>query len=288
MDLSIIMVNYATYDLTRQAVESVINSINAIDYEIIVVDNNSPDDSLQKLEDYFKEYECVKFVANEYNGGFAVANNSGCRQAQGDYLLLLNSDIIIKGNAINDCLTYLKENDNIGVIGCKVSLPDGRLDKACRRSFPTPTVSFYRLTGLSKIFPKSRRFNQYNMSYLDDDGVYMVDSIVGAFMLLTRKLYDECGGLSESYFMYGEDIELCYDVKQLGYDVCYYGKAEIIHYKGGSGSNKRLLYEFHKSMEIFYDKHYKKENNTLVNLMVHAGIWALYYLKLLKLKLISH
>ena len=285
MDLSIIIVNYGTYELTRQTVISVEDTVKTIDYEIIIVDNDSPDNSFELLNNDFKHDKKIQLIQNSNNDGFAVANNIGIRQSKGDYVLLLNSDVVVKENTIEECLDYVKSNNNMGCLGCRVMLPNGQLDKACRRSFPTFTVSFYRMTGLSKMFPNSSRFNKYNMSYLDDSKIYPVDCVVGAFMLMPRNVLDECGLLDESYFMYGEDIELCYDIKQLGYDVYYYGKSEIIHYKGASGKNKRLLYEFHNSMEIFYNKHYKQSDNILINILTYMGIWTLYYLKLIRLKL---
>ena len=281
MDLSIIIVNYATYQLTKDTVMSILATVNDIGYEIVIVDNDSPDDSFNMLCNDFSDYENVTLIQNDNNDGFATANNIGIRESTGEYILLLNSDVIVKENTINQCLYHIKENTNIGCLGCKVVLPDGNLDKACRRSFPTFEVSFYRLTGLSKIFPKSRRFNRYNLSYLDENEVYPVDCVVGAFMLIPRDVMLKCGCLDESYFMYGEDIELCYNIKQLGYDVVYYGKAEITHYKGASGKSKKLLYEFHNSMQIFYDKHYKASDNILINAITHVGIWFLYYIKLL-------
>lgn len=281
MDLSIIIVNFRTYDLTKQTIVSVINTVKNIEYEILVVDNNSADGSLEKLCSDFKNESLVKFIKNKHNDGFAVANNLAFGDAKGEYVLLLNSDVIVEEDTINQSLNYIKSNPKIGILGCKVILPDGSLDKACRRSFPTFEVSFYRMSGLSKLFPNSKRFNQYNLSYLDDDGVYFIDCVVGAFMLINSEVMRNCNGLDESYFMYGEDIDLCYKVKELGYEVCYYGKCKIIHYKGASGKNKRLLYEFHKSMEIFYDKHYKKEDPLVINLITHLSIWGLYYVKLI-------
>ena len=281
MDLSVIIVNYGTYELTKNTVFSLLDTVCDISYEIIIVDNDSPDDSFDLLTDDFENYSNITLIQNQNNDGFAKANNIGIRNSTGEYVLLLNSDVIVKENTINDCMTYIKDNKNIGCLGCKVVLPNGKLDKACRRSFPTFKVSFYRLTGLSKLFPKSKRFNQYNLSYLDENDIYPVDCVVGAFMLIPRDVMIKCGCLDESYFMYGEDIELCYNIKELGYDVIYYGKKEIIHYKGASGKSKKLLYEFHNSMQIFYDKHYKQSDNLLINMLVHTGIWALYYFKLL-------
>ncbi|OED30274.1 glycosyltransferase family 2 protein [Methanosphaera sp. WGK6] len=281
MDLSIIIVNYCTYNLTKNTLTSLLNTIKKIDYEIIVVDNASIDNSLEKLIKDFGNNNRIQFIRSKTNGGFAYANNIGFNNSCGNYILLLNSDVVVKDKTINASLNYIIQHENIGALGCKVSLPDGSLDKACRRSFPTFKVSFYRMTGLSKLFPNSKHFNQYNLSYLDDNGIYPVDCIVGAYMLIPRDIFIECDGLDESYFMYGEDIELCYNIKELGYDVIYYGAHEIIHYKGGSGKNKKLLYAFHKSMAIFYDKHYKETDNFLINIITHLSIWTLYYLKLI-------
>ena len=274
MDLSIIIVNFRTYDLTKQTIISVLDTVKNIEYEILVVDNDSADGSLEKLIQDFKNESLVKFIKNNHNDGFAVANNLAFKEAKGEYTLLLNSDVIVNDRTINESLDYIK-----GV------LPDGTLDKACRRSFPTFKVSFYRMSGLSKLFPNSKRFNQYNLSYLDENGVYPVDCVVGAFMLIDSAVMRKCNGLDESYFMYGEDIDLCYKVKELGYEVYYFGKYNIIHYKGASGKNKRLLYEFYKSMEIFYNKHYKKEDSFVINIITYVSIWGLYYVKLLFLNI---
>ena len=138
-------------------------------------------------------------------------------------------------------LLYIKDHPNAGAVGCRILLADGSLDKACKRSFPTVDVSFYRMCGLSKLFPNSPRFNRYNLSYLDECEIHSIDCLVGAYMLMPSSLYKEVGGLDEDYFMYGEDIDLCYKIKKLGYDVIYYGKNTITHYKGASGKNKRLL-----------------------------------------------
>lgn len=285
MKLSIIIVNYKTYNLTKNTINSLLETIDLIDYEIIVVDNASHDGSLEELQRDFRNNSLLTFIENDSNDGFAVANNLGISDSSGEYILLLNSDVIVKKNTIKNTLNYIEAHDNIGALGCKVSLPNGKLDKACRRSFPTFEVSFYRMTGLSKLFPKSKRFNRYNLSYLDENGIYPVDCIVGAFMLIRRDVLFKCGGLDESYFMYGEDIELCFNIKQLGYDVYYYGKSEIIHYKGASGKTKKTLYAFHESMDIFYTKHYKNLNNFLINALTYLGIWGLYYFKLLLLYL---
>ncbi len=284
MDLSIIIVNYRTYDLTASTIDSVINTVSGIEYEIIVVDNYSNDGSYEALCDKYSGNSLVSMIENSYNGGFAVANNIGFKHSTGDYILLLNSDVILKESTVNKTLDYIKTHDDVGAVGPRVRLPDGQLDKACRRSFPTPSVSFYRLTGLSKIFPKSKRFNRYNLSYLDETKIYPVECIVGAYILTRREIYEKYP-LDESYFMYGEDIEFCYNIVQSGFKVIYYGECEVTHYKGASGKNKRLLYEFYNSMGIFYTRHYKDKYNIFTNYFIYSGIWGLYYIKLLRLML---
>lgn len=280
-DLSIIIVNYRTYQLTKETIESV-NKNHPFNYDIYVVDNASKDGSLLNLEEDFKDQMdagLIKFMSNPENMGFSYANNQAIEESESKYVLLLNSDTKVQGDALEKCLAYMAGDKEIGALGCKVLLPDGSLDKACRRSFPTPTVSFYRMIGLSKLFPGSKRFGQYNLTYLDENGTYEVDSLSGAFMLVRKEAIDQIGLLDEDFFMYGEDIDWCYRLKQAGWKVVYHGDAQITHYKGGSGRGPKAMYEFYNAMQIFYDKHYRKENNPLVNGFIYAGIWGAYGLK---------
>lgn len=278
-DLSIIIVNYRTYELTKQAIESVINHENPFNYDIYVVDNASLDGSLNKLQEDFVHNDFVKFIQNTENRGFAHANNLAISQSSSEYVLLLNSDTQIKGDCLSECLNYLESEVEIGVLGCKILLPDGTLDKACKRSFPDVSVSFYRMTGLSFLFPKSKRFGKYNLMYLDENKTHEVDSLSGAFMMVKRRVIDEVGLLDEDFFMYGEDIDWCYRIKEAGFKVVYYGEEEITHYKGGSGRQSQVLYEFYNAMHLFYDKHYRDKNPLIVTYVVHAGIWGTYGLK---------
>ncbi len=285
VDLSIIIINYCTYDLTKQAIESIINKDYSFDYEIIIVDNASDDDSIPKLKEDF-QYELkeglINFIINTENNGFAYANNLALKTIKSTYVLLLNSDTIIIKDCLNECLQYMEANKNIGALGCKIKLPDGSLDKACRRSYPDVHVSFYRMTGLSKLFPQSKRFAKYNLTYLDENGTYNVDSLSGAFMLLRSEVVNHVGLLDEEFFMYGEDIDYCYRIKEAGWKVVYYGEAEIIHYKGASSKKQetKLLYEFYKSMHIFYNKHYQEQYPWIITIITYTGIWSIYTLKL--------
>ncbi|MBU4607064.1 MAG: glycosyltransferase, partial [Euryarchaeota archaeon] len=171
MDLSIIIVNYCTYELTKQAIKSIISKDHPFQYEIYLVDNASRDGSLEKLQKDFAREEktgLIKFIASTRNNGFAHANNLALKECSARYVLL-NSDTVILNNSLTKCMDYIEGDSSIGALGCKVILPDGSLDKACRRSFPTFSVSFYRMTGLSRLFPKSKRFGKYNLTYLDEN-----------------------------------------------------------------------------------------------------------------------
>ncbi|MGA2675609.1 MAG: glycosyltransferase family 2 protein [Methanobacterium sp.] len=287
MDLSIIIINYRTYEFTKKTIDSIINKKYSFNYELIIVDNASGDNSLESLKkDYYKKIDTglIKFISNNENKGFAYANNLALKQTNSKYILLLNSDTKIINDCLEKCLKFMDTDKNIGALGCKVMLSNGSLDKACRRSYPNVKVSFYRMTGLSHIFPKSKRFNKYNLTYLDENGIYDVDCLSGAFMLLRSEVLSQVGFLDENFFMYGEDIDYCYRIKKNGWKVNYYGEAKVIHYKGASSKKQesKLLYEFYKSMHIFYNKHYEKEYPWIITIITYTGIWTMYRLKLIR------
>ena len=199
-------------------------------------------------------------------------------------MLLLNSDTVILNNCLSKCIEYLEKDENIGALGCKVLLPDGSLDKACRRSFPTFSVSFYRMTGLSHLFPKSKRFGKYNLTFLDENQTYEVDCLMGAFMMVRSETIREVGLLDEKFFMYGEDIDWCYRIKSGGWNVVYYSDAETIHYKGGSNNNQmksKLIHEFYRAMHLFYNKHYRDNYPFIITGITYMGIWGSYSMKIL-------
>lgn len=285
MDLSIIIVNFETYNLTKQAIESVISKTYPFSYNIYIVDTASGDNSLKKLQDYFSKEvgdDLIKFIESSENRGFAFANNLALKEISAKYVLLLNSDTVVLNNCIEKCINFMETDDSIGALGCKVVLADGTLDKACRRSFPDVNVSFYRMTGLSYLFPNSQRFGRYNLTYLDKDGTYEVDCLTGAFMLVRSETIKQVGLLNEKYFMYGEDIDWCYRIKLSGWKIIYYGQAEIIHYKGASSKQEiKLLYEFHKAMQIFFNDHYRDQHNLMITALIYSGIWSTFALKLI-------
>lgn len=281
IDLSIVIVNYKTPELTLNAIHSVYRSDTAYQYEVFLIDNNSKDETVSRVRSDFPE---VIVMENNDNVGFAKANNQAIRITEGRYVLLLNSDTLIQPDTLETMLRFMDEHQEVGASGCKVVLPDGSLDKACRRGFPTPSASFYYAFGFSKLFPNIPRFNQYQLGYLDPDDSYPVDCLVGAFMLVRRKAIDQVGGLDEDFFMYGEDIDWCYRIKQAGWDIYYYPKTHIIHYKGASSRKKpfKIIYEFHRAMVLFHKKHYKQQYSWMVNLLVYAGVTVKFLMALTK------
>ncbi|BDZ69398.1 glycosyltransferase family 2 protein [Methanobacterium ferruginis] len=287
MDLAIIIVNYRTYDITKQTIESVINKKHPFSYEIYLVDNASQDGSLEKLQEDFKKERkdgLIKFIASQENKGFAHANNLALKQTKARYVLLLNSDTVILNNCLANCINFIEKDENIGALGCKVLLADGNLDKACRRSFPTFSVSAYRMLGLSRLFPRSKRFGRYNLTYLDENQTYEVDCLTGAFMLVRSEAIHLVGLLDEEFFMYGEDIDWCYRINAGGWKIVYYADAEIVHYKGGSKhapEESRLTHEFYNSMYLFYNKHYRSEYPWIITGITYMGIWGFCGLKLI-------
>jgi GT2 family glycosyltransferase len=280
MDCSIIILSFNTKDLTVNAIRSVFSSKTGYHYEIIVVDNASADNSVQFIRNEFPQ---VQLIENKMNVGFAKANNQGMKIAKGKYVLLLNSDTIVEPDTLDVMIRFMNEHPRIGASGCKIVLPDGSLDKACKRGFPTPSASFYYVFGLSRMFPNNPKLNQYQLGHLDPDRDYPVDCLVGAFMMVRREAIDRVGLLDEDFFMYGEDIDWCYRIKQSGWEIYYYPYVRITHYKGASSRKKpfKIIYEFHRAMVLFHRKHYQKQYSWLINVLVYAGISVKFTLSLL-------
>lgn len=294
MKLSIIIVNYNTYTLTKQTIDSALEKKLPFKYEIMLVDNASQDDSMARLQEDYKEIisqGLLNITLNDVNLGFAKANNIGMRKSKGEYILLLNSDTYVVEDCLQQCMQYIerynteaaiqgKNERKIGALGCKVILPDGTLDHACKRGFPTPRASFYYFLKLHK--RDKVKYGLYDALHLDENEVGEVDCLMGAFMLMPRHVLDQVGLLDEDFFMYGEDIDLCYRIKEAGYKIMYYPEASIIHYKGGSSKKRRtkVIYDFHNAMWIFYKKHYIKTYSLWINSLVYVGIWAKYALEI--------
>lgn len=271
MDVSIIIVNYNTKSLTLDCISSIVLSEFAGTYEIILVDNASTDGTVGEVE---LRYPQVHIIENGKNEGFSKANNRGILRSSGRYVLLLNSDTVVEAATLRTMLDYMDGNLHVGASGCKLILPDGTLDDACKRGFPTPRSSFYYAFGISRVFRNRPRFHRYKLIHLDADQVHEVDSLVGAFMMVRREAIDQVGLLDESFFMYGEDIDWCYRMKHAGWKVIYYPGTTVIHYKGASSRRKpfKVVYEFHRAMILFHRKHYARKYHTIVNVLVYAGV----------------
>ena len=274
MDLSIILINHNTRQLTGQTVESILDTVKDLTYEIVVIDNSSKEEEV-----FFCEHEKVRVFSGLPNQGFGHACNEAVKHAHGEYLLFLNSDTVIHESTLDQAFSYIYADDSIGMLGVRQLLPDGSLDHGCKRGFPTPMTSLWYFAGLDRVLPKSKRFGRYRQTFVPEDAVADVDCVSGAFMLLPRGVFDEVGGFDEQFFMYCEDVDLCYRIREAGYRIVYYGKVSFTHLKGRSGvSNPNILFHFYHSMRIFYDTHYRDKYSAIVTGMVHLGISAKYAL----------
>ena len=244
MDLSVVIVNYQTFELTKNTINSIFEYDYPFELEVIVVDNASSDDSMSRLQDYFGDR--VRFIASAKNNGFAAGNNQALRVVEARYVLLLNSDTIVWENTLESIYNYMEDHKDVGACGCRVLLENGELDKACKRSFPNVKNSFFRLFHI----PTNSADDNYNLDNLPDDEIYEIDCLTGAFMFMRKEALDTAGLLDETFFMYGEDIDLCYRIKNSGWKIIYYGESKITHLKGASSKKQKskLIYEFYRAL----------------------------------------
>ncbi len=261
MDLSVIIVNYNVRDFLENALVSIEKALDGrlrdgrrISGEVFVVDNASDDGSVELIQ---KRFPKVHLIENKENVGFAKANNLAIERARGEYLLLINPDTIVQEDTFRLMIDFFNEHPKVGAAGCKILNPDGTLQLACRRSFPSPWVSFTKTTGLSSLFPRSKLFGRYNLTYLDPDQTYEVDAVSGSFLMARREVYEQVGGLDEHFFMYGEDLDWCYRIQKAGWKICYVHDTQIIHYKGESAKRSDFdeLKTFYRAMHLFVEKH---------------------------------
>lgn len=287
LDLAVIIVSYQVRDLLRDCLASVLESRGGVALEVCVVDNGSGDGSAEMVA---AQFPAVRLIRAE-NRGYAAGNNLGLRAYGFDtgapaarYALLLNPDTVVAPQALADMLAFLEARPQAGIAGPRLVREDGSLDKACRRGFPTPEVAFYRMSGLSSLFPKSRRFGRYNLTYLSPDLTTEVDSVVGACMLIRGQVLADVGLLDEQYFMYAEDLDLCYRAKERGWQVWYNAAVTVLHYKGQSSRQRSTFanVQFYKTMRLFHDKHFKERSSALTNGVIHASIGLLGALAILR------
>jgi GT2 family glycosyltransferase/uncharacterized membrane protein len=270
--LSVIIVNYNVRYFLEQALRSVRQAAQGLDVEVFVVDNKSSDDSVDMVQQLFPE---VKLIANQQNVGFSTANNQAIKLAQGKYVLLLNPDTLVAEDTFQRICAFMDEHEEAGALGIKMIDGTGAYLPESKRGFPSPMVAFYKTFGLSKFFPKSKRFNFYHLGHLDKDENHEIEVLSGAFMLLRKTTLDKIGLLDEAFFMYGEDIDLSYRVIQAGYKNYYLADTSIIHYKGESTKKGSLNYvkTFYQAMVIFAKKHFSGAGGSLFVLMLQAAIW---------------
>ncbi|MCU0372772.1 MAG: glycosyltransferase family 2 protein [Ignavibacteria bacterium] len=271
-DISIIIVNYNVKDLADNCISSAYKANGGkYELEIFFVDNYSVDGSCELISSKYPDVICIK---NSQNLGFSKANNIALKLAKGEYILILNPDTVLEEGTFDKMIDFVVSNDNIGAVTSKLILGNGELDKACKRSFPTLSAALPRMLGLTALFPKSRLFGKYNLTYLDENKTHDVDSICGAFMFIPKKVLDETGYFDEDYFMYGEDIDLCYRIKQKGYRIIYYPEVTTVHLKGGSTSKTKFSYvnNFYGAMSVFVSKNFRESSKILI-LILKFGIF---------------
>ncbi len=280
-DLGVVILNWNTRDLLARCLETVLASEGDFTMRVIVVDNASGDDSAGMVR---QRFPAVEVIESPVNGGFSAGNNLGLRAlgfygpGQVDagaprYVLLLNPDTEVPPGALCAMVRMMDARPEVGAAGPKLVLADGSLDLACRRSFPTPEVSFYRFSGLAKLFPDSPRFGRYNMTFVDPDQEIEVDSVVGAYMQVRREAVAAAGLLDETFFMYGEDLDWAYRIKQAGWTVFYYPTVTVKHVKrAASRRSRKAQFEFQRAMLIFYRKHYQATTPLWLHGLVLLGL----------------
>ncbi|WP_321345720.1 glycosyltransferase [uncultured Draconibacterium sp.] len=272
MDISIVIVNYNVKHFLEQCLHSVEKALQNVQGEVFVVDNNSVDGSAQLINEKFPN---VAFIQNTDNVGFSRANNQAIQQATGKYVLLLNPDTVVEEDTFEKVLSFMEAHPEAGGLGVKMIDGKGVFLPESKRGLPTPWVAFYKMFGLSKLFPKSRKFGKYHLSYLDKNEVHEIDVLAGAFMLLRKSALDKVGLLDETFFMYGEDIDLSYRIQQGGFKNYYYPETTIIHYKGESTKKGSLNYVkvFYNAMVIFARKHFPGSKAGVFALFIHLAIY---------------
>jgi len=272
LDLSIIIVNYNVRHFLEQCLFAVQKAAKAVQAEITVIDNHSSDNSVGYLQTRFPG---VRFIANTENLGFAKACNQGLKLAKGKYILFLNPDTIVPEDCFTKCMAFFETHTDAGAVGVKMLDGSGDFLKESKRSFPSPLTSLFKLFGLSRIFPRSRLFSRYHLGHLDNSKDHEVDVLAGAFMMIRKNVLDEIGGFDETFFMYGEDIDLSYRIQKAGYKNYYFSGCSIIHFKGESTRKGSLNYVrmFYKAMSVFVKKHYGGSKAGTFNFLIHIAIW---------------
>ncbi|MGZ4118809.1 MAG: glycosyltransferase family 2 protein, partial [Bacteroidia bacterium] len=272
MKLSVIIVNYNVQHFLEQCLHSVRKAVKNVNTEVFVVDNNSVDGSVMMVKEKFPE---VQLIENKKNTGFSYANNQAMRIAKGEYVLLLNPDTVVEEDTFEKVISFMDAHPEAGGLGVKMLDGKGNFLPESKRGLPTPAVAFYKIFGLSRLFPRSKTFGRYHLGFLDKDKTNEVEILSGAFMLMRKAALDKVGLLDETFFMYGEDIDLSYRLILGGYKNYYFPETRIIHYKGESTkkSSVNYVFVFYKAMVIFAQKHFSQNNAKLFSFLINFAIY---------------
>ena len=284
MDLSVVILSYNVKYLLDACIQSVLHATRSISTEIIVVDNASTDESVALVRE---KYPDIRIIKNEINLGFSKANNIGVRASKGNYILILNPDTVVNESAIIGALHHLQNKAETGIVGVRMHDARGQYLPESKRGFPDLVSSFFKITGIYRFFPKSDFFNHYYLGSKDKNQISEVEVLTGAFMMMPKSLYEEVGGFDESYFMYGEDIDLSNKIKKSGKNLVYLGNEQIIHLKGRSArfDSYQHVKNFYQAMSIFVNKNF---SNRIARWVIHLAIAVAGGLSFINRKLISH
>jgi len=280
MKLSVVIVNYNVKYFLEQCLHSVRRAGEDLQTEVFVVDNNSVDGSVKMVREKFPE---VILIENKENTGFSKANNQAIKISKGEYILLLNPDTVVESDTFSRVMQFMDAHPDAGGLGVKMIDGKGNFLPESKRGLPTPSVAFYKIFGLSRFFPKSKIFGKYHLGYLDEDQVNPVEILSGAFMLLRKSVLDKTGLLDETFFMYGEDIDLSYRILKAGFKNYYFPEARIIHYKGESTKKGSINYVilFYNAMIIFARKHFTSKKARMISFLIHIAIYFRAFLAIL-------
>lgn len=272
MKLSICIVNYNAKNYLKKCLESIYNNPPKCDFEVVLVDNNSSDASQELVKSHFKQ---VRLVQNKENRGFIKANNQALKNSKGQYLFVLNNDTIVFKNSIDTLIQFMDDHPKVGTCGPKVLNADKTIQHQCKRGLPSPWNSLAYFLQLDKLFPKSKFFGGYLLTYLNPNQIQEVDSLSGSCMLVRDRVIKEVGYMDEDYYMYADDLDWCYRIKTAGWKIFYIPDSQIVHFGGKGGSTKKLyrnIFEFYRSAYIFHKKNLAQKYLFLINWLVYFGI----------------
>lgn len=253
--LSIVIVNWNVKELLEKCLRSIFETADSLDFEVILVDNNSTDGSIQMVKEKFPS---VILIENEKNLGFGTANNQAIRTSKGEYILILNPDTVIFPDSLQKMVAFLDQNPDVGAVGPKILNHDGSIQFECARNFPTPLTEIFALTTLYKKLPKNRLFGRYLMSHWDHNDQRKVSLLSGACMIIRKEVFDRVGLFDENFFMYSEEADLLYRIKEQGWEIYFLPSAQVVHFWGKSAEQLpyAMTVSARKSMELFFRKHY--------------------------------